>query len=300
MFASATPTRVYLLIEHRAEWGNKALEESNLPQAVKERLKGFTRDNPQAKTMLIRRAEGGRQHASGETVAADGEHSGRGITFFAAQTDEPDPRLYRFELESYQDVLELELEAFLAQGQRYAAQRSQLQLALVCTNGRRDACCNKFGRPVFASLSQAAGEQHWLQAWQSTHLGGHRFAANLLWLPTGVLYGRLDPHSALEILAAHQQAQIFLPNLRGRSAYPEPAQAAEFFLRQRTAEYNLDAFHLLGVRETGENRWQIEFSSQRSGELQRVDVSREVEDSTVYESCTLDKSTRITRYRLVE
>jgi hypothetical protein len=54
LFASATPTRLYLLLQYQGEWGNKALEESSLPEGVKERLKRFSKDNPEVKILLIR------------------------------------------------------------------------------------------------------------------------------------------------------------------------------------------------------------------------------------------------------
>ncbi|OGO34689.1 MAG: hypothetical protein A2Z16_04540 [Chloroflexi bacterium RBG_16_54_18] len=131
-------------------------------------------------------------------------------------------------------------------------------------------------------------------------MGGHRFAANLLWLPHGVLYGRVDALSAAEILAAQRRGQIYLPNLRGQAVYPEPAQAADFYLRKNSGENALDAFQLREIEEMGENHWQVGFFDTRSKTIQRVDVSLEIRDEEVYESCTLDKATRIKDYRLID
>ncbi|HEU5385864.1 MAG TPA: sucrase ferredoxin [Streptosporangiaceae bacterium] len=49
-------------------------------------------------------------------------------------------------------------------------------MALVCTNGKRDRCCAVRGRPVAAAIADATG---W-DTWESSHLGGHRFAATAL------------------------------------------------------------------------------------------------------------------------
>ena len=66
-------------------------------------------------------------------------------------------------------------------------------LLLVCTHGRRDRCCALDGRALAAALA-AAEEPH---VWECSHLGGHRFAPTALVLPTGYLYGHLDPASAV-------------------------------------------------------------------------------------------------------
>jgi len=50
----------------------------------------------------------------------------------------------------------------------------------------------------------------------------------------------------------------------------------------------------------GENRWRAGFFDTRSRAIQRVEVAIEMGDKEVYESCTLDKATRIKYYRLIE
>ncbi len=77
-------------------------------------------------------------------------------------------------------------------GQRRGPQR----LALVCTNGKRDQCCALRGRPVAAAIAAATD---W-DTWECSHLGGHRFAATMMLLPTGDMFGWLDPESALEVM----------------------------------------------------------------------------------------------------
>ena len=301
LFATATPTRLYLLLQYQGEWGNKALEESSLPEGVKERLKRFSKANPEVKVLLMR---SGQEKIATErperNSAPHGAQEEAGITFYAALVEETERRLYRFELGSYQELLGLELEGFLSGGEAYEEKRTDEQLALVCTNGRRDLCCARFGTPVYNYLKNEEQEFPGLWAWQSTHMGGHRFAANLLWLPDGVLYGRVDALGAAEILAAQRRGQVYLPNLRGRTAYPEAAQAADFYLHQRSSENALDAYQLREIEERGENRWRVGFFDTRSGAIQRVEVALEIGDQEVYESCTLDKATRIKYYRLIE
>ena len=46
-------------------------------------------------------------------------------------------------------------------------------IVLVCAHGRRDACCARLGPPLFDALAPHCPPD---ALWQSSHLGGHRFA----------------------------------------------------------------------------------------------------------------------------
>ncbi|HWB76511.1 MAG TPA: sucrase ferredoxin, partial [Nannocystaceae bacterium] len=102
-------------------------------------------------------------------------------------------------------------------------------LALVCTNGKRDRCCAKWGVPVFDSIRG----RNDVDVWQTTHLGGHRFAATMLWLPEGLCYGRISVGEAAGILEAALTRRIDpLERLRGRTSLGGAGQAAEYLLRR--------------------------------------------------------------------
>ena len=63
----------------------------------------------------------------------------------------------------------------------------QRPLFLVCVHGRREVCCAVRGRPV----AQALAARWPGQTWECSHLGGDRFAPNVLVVPDGTTYGRL-------------------------------------------------------------------------------------------------------------
>ena len=110
-------------------------------------------------------------------------------------------------------------------------------LWLVCTNGRRDRCCTEAGRPVAAALAGS-----WPEAtWETTHLGGHRFAATLLALPSGVALGRLDAGSAVGACRDLEAGRVPVDLTRGRVGTPPRAQVAELHLRRELGEPALDA-----------------------------------------------------------
>jgi hypothetical protein len=104
-------------------------------------------------------------------------------------------------------------------------------IVLVCAHGRRDACCARFGRPLFEALASYVAPE---RLWQSSHLGGHRFAPNVLVLPQGVQLGRVPVERAHEVadLLAHDRIPLDL--YRGRTLYGPPVQAAEIAVRSLT------------------------------------------------------------------
>ncbi len=103
-------------------------------------------------------------------------------------------------------------------------------LVLVCCHGRRDPCCARLGTPVYEALAERLAPE---ALWQSSHLGGHRFAANVLVLPAGVLLGRVSVDDADAVAAAIADGLIPLAHYRGRTMHAPEAQAADAAVRAR-------------------------------------------------------------------
>jgi hypothetical protein len=280
---TASPASAYFLLEYPGAWGVKALEDSQLPVEVKGRLAAYMKTDPASKTLLIRRP------ASAPS---------KGMRLYVASAAEGQARLYAFLLDEYLDLLKLDLAAILGGAPEYEPQRLTEPLFLICTHGRRDPCCSRLGIPVYNALQSATGDRSEPAVWQTSHVGGHRFAANLLVLPDGLLYGRVDPAAALEILAFTRQRQLHLTHLRGRSAYPPAAQAAESFLRRQLGLPGLDALRLEEAVQMGENVWSVRFVSPDSGRRHSLQVIVQTTPQAVYESCQLDKRAPRVHYQI--
>jgi hypothetical protein len=108
---------------------------------------------------------------------------------------------------------------------------------LVCAHGRRNACCARFGAPLAAALSA----RYPGQIWETTHVGGHRFAANLVILPHGLYYGPVGVPEATAAIAAYQRGMITSPRYRGRAGQPKPAQEAEYARLAQTGSLEVAA-----------------------------------------------------------
>ncbi|HET7725341.1 MAG TPA: sucrase ferredoxin, partial [Propionibacteriaceae bacterium] len=105
---------------------------------------------------------------------------------------------------------------------------SEPWLVLVCTHARRDACCARLGRPLVDDLlAVVEGDR----LWETTHLGGHRFAPTCLALPSQVVYGRVVSDRVSELADAIARDEVVPDLMRGRTTYSPPVQAAEVAVR---------------------------------------------------------------------
>lgn len=126
-------------------------------------------------------------------------------------------------------------------------------ILLVCTHARHDACCALYGRPVYTTLTEEYPED----TWETSHVGGDRFAANLVILPEGLYYGGLDGDSVSRVLIAHAKSLIEPSYYRGRSVHPVPTQAAEHFLREHLGEWRISAIAPIDLQPTDGARWVV-------------------------------------------
>jgi hypothetical protein len=168
-------------------------------------------------------------------------------------------------------------------------------LVLVCTNGRHDPCCATFGRPLARALR---AEDDRGEVWECSHIGGDRFAGNLVILPEGLYFGRCDGDSAKRVLAAYAGGKIDLDSYRGRSVRGFYEQAAEFFVRR---ELGLAAIDAVGqVRRAGEpGKFDVGVIADGEDRTLRVIVERTEGHASTPITCTGPVGLRVPSYRLV-
>ncbi len=214
---TASTIRRWLLIEHAGPWGRDGLLDARLPEGVGSGLRALERRTG-ARVLLIRKPD--RTPASDDGTVrcfgVDTETAWMGVTPLG-RIDEAldlDPRDRSPFAEAAEPVF------------------------VVCTHGRRDPCCAERGRP----LANALGASFRDVTWESTHVGGDRFAGNLVAFPHGLFFGRVEAADGLAIVPAYTDGRIgSLDRYRGRSRDPFHVQTAERALR-----------HLLGFDRLGD------------------------------------------------
>jgi hypothetical protein len=230
---TASTVRSFLLVEHAGSWGVDALRDARLPDGLGDHL---AREGRRAgvRVLLVRRpgrtAEGGR------------------LRVFASYAAGADSWLETAWLDDVDDVRGIDLQA-LGSGRSPGLEPQAGAIVAVCTHGRHDACCAERGRPVALAL---AASRHAEAAWECSHIGGDRFAGNLLVLPRGLYYGRVDEDTALRVADAAADGRVALDHLRGRSDLSMPVQAAEIEVRRRLGLSGVDDVRPTAARTVGD------------------------------------------------
>ena len=191
LHATASRVDTWILIEYRGLWAHDAVDGSTLSGALKAHLVAERVRLPHARILFVRRSE---------------RRSGDGLLAFFARSTPSERELRCIELERHDDLIGLDLAT--------AGRSVDHPLFLVCTHGKHDRCCAKFGRPLYDAVREQV-EDGWV--WQSSHVGGDRFAGNVVVLDDGVYYGRVEPSDAWPVVEAALERRVHLPLYRGRS-----------------------------------------------------------------------------------
>lgn len=218
----------WLLVEHRGPWGAGAPASLFDPVIADELARRC--DNAGVRLLAVRRAAG-RQVGDPDVCYAASSRPGASW-------------MSRIPLAEVKELLDLDVAALAAGDAPARGTSVSGPVFAVCAHGRRDVCCAREGQPLRRALDAVAAEQ----VWETTHVGGHRFAGNLLVLPEGLMYGRVDATSAATIADAHRGGEVVTALLRGRTALPRPAQAAEWFARHETGLRGIDDVLAFDVR----------------------------------------------------
>lgn len=281
LLGAAPHVNTWFLLEHYGKWGYKAFAMSNISEEIKSHFNQHLENKPLSRLLLIKKD-------------ARSQHSG--IVFYAAITDQPQPALYKFHLNAYDDLLNINLAALSSRDPQYTSHLSAKPIFLICSNGLRDKCCAKYGLPIYDALKDRLGES----LWQSSHHGGHRFGPNLLCFPHGLSFGRLTLENSPHIIAEYQAGRIHLPNLRGRTAYSNPAQAAEVLLRTSIRDSSLSNLTLESLELQSEDRWLVIFSSTETTVSHHVRLAKHPLGPRLFASCIGDKKVEVSEFRLLD
>ena len=207
----ATVARHWVLLEHGGPWPRRA-EDVKLPAEARHRLFGELTRLPDARFGLIRRSAAAvpRPHLLvADTAAAS---------------------IRQVQLGGYSELAQIDL------GSAAGWTPVEGPLFLVCVHAVRDRCCGRFGPAVW----QAVRARFRDQTWQTTHVGGHRFAPNLVALPHGYVFSRLSPAEAGTTADLYAAGQLDLEHCRGRAALAPGAQAAEVLARRQAGADRID------------------------------------------------------------
>jgi hypothetical protein len=232
---TATPMRSWVLIEHPEAWARDVADRVLAEALPGRRLRELAelRRRHGLRPLLVRRPGYRARPAAGRTVLVGSAHPGHRW-------------LERIQISDLRELADVDLAA-VAAGRGGIGTPVTEPVFGVCTHGTKDMCCATLGRPVARALADAAPGR----VWETTHLGGDRFAGNVLTLPGGFLYGHVTATSAARLAAATDDGRVLPELLRGRTSVGMRSQVAEIAVRRVTGLHGLDDVEPVGEDETG-------------------------------------------------
>ncbi|WP_051166446.1 sucrase ferredoxin [Amycolatopsis orientalis] len=255
----------WLLVEQPGSWGPDALEDVLAAVFPAELLEAARAAG--LRPLLIRKP--------GRHVRTPGAPR----TVYVASGLPGNRWIERLDLADLAELSRLDLEA-VADGCPGHGEPVSGPLFLVCTHGSKDMCCAVFGRPLATSLAQ----NHPGRVWEVSHVGGDRWAGNLLTVPDGYLHGSLAVPEAELAAKEALSGNVRLDNLRGRtSAESAWSQFAEIEIRGRTGLRGLDAVLAVTEEPDGDIR---EVLVHAGGRRYEVVVRRTVSAASGPSRCT--------------
>jgi hypothetical protein len=280
-FGTASIGALWILLEYPHGWGRHALEDSALSPQVKNFFE-TTLARVRHSRLLFIKTDRGRRDAR--------------MNLFVVRCRERAPYTVRFQLENYDDVTAIDFAALAATDFGTLEAGAGEPLFLVCTHGKRDKCCAKFGISLYNSLRRATGES----VWQSSHVGGDRFAANLLCFPHGLFYAHVGEEAGLRAVAEYREGRMVLDKFRGRACYSHQAQAAEFFVRAAAGLSAVEALRFRSSEREGGDAWRVRFTEAASGRVHEARVARRLSDFQNFFTCHSTERRPVAQFHLEE
>jgi hypothetical protein len=239
LFATASLVNTWIMFEQPGAWGPDAIADSGFPESARPLTEAANRLG--IRTLLIRKRNG--EDRPPVVYVATSGGLDRQPSLFAGSFSDP------------AEIVGLDIEE-LAEGRMPEfGQAVEDPIYLVCTHGRHDICCADNGRPLYRAMSQLRPNQ----TWEVSHIGGDRFAGNVLVLPRGDYFGRVGPQDAAYLVAEYEAGRLDLSHHRGRSIFPRLVQAAEHFLRESMGLTGLDDLTVVEYRRFGHDQAEVVF-----------------------------------------
>ena len=276
---TASTGAVWLLLEYPHGWGRKAFEQSALPPEVKQFFTDTMARIKHSRLLFIKTDRG----------RADSR-----MNLFVVRCRERSPFAVRLRLEKYFDALSYDLAAIASGRDTQGGELCDQPLFLVCTHGRRDKCCAKFGVPLYNALRDYAGDS----VWQSSHVGGDRFAGNLVCFPHGLFYAHATPEAGRRVVADYRAGRVTPEEFRGRACYSHFIQAAESFVRAEAGLDEVEALRFLSAEPASADVWRVRFAERSARRLHEATVARRMSDFSNPISCHADEPKPVPQFAL--
>ncbi len=234
IIGSGTNYQTYVLVECRPPWPSEAFDSKYVPQNLKSLVAEINGANPSVRFLLI---SSGKLKNTTHTKVLIYDNKKDGLSNGYIRKE--------FNLESIEQVATVVRQYLNGDALDYESEKSETNQPrdiLVCTHGRHDKCCARYGAPFYfqsvATISKLDLSN--VRIWQTSHFGGHRFAPTVIDLPDGRYYGVLDQESFKSILTRTGDVKCLNRVYRGWGILSTQIQVLE---RELILRYGWDWFN---------------------------------------------------------
>lgn len=206
---TASPATAWVLLDNPDPWPHAIANDPIFTSAGGAALMAAA--NRHGTRMLFIRRTGRRHRADGQSRTLAVVHQGLGLAWWHPWVGEADLAAAAELVLALTGDSPAAAAAALAEEDTGWHSRDEPVL-LVCAHAQHDVCCAVRGRAVARPIAE-----EWPDfTWECSHLGGDRFAGNVLVVPDGVQYGGLDADNAVACLRAHfADRDLPVAHLRG-------------------------------------------------------------------------------------
>ena len=276
MAGTASQVRRWLLVEDPGPWGYDALTQNRVPAPLMDALRSWAR-SVSARVVLIRR---GPQRLPGAR------------RIFVVSSVPGNQWISALSSDDLDALTAVDNQA-LATGEGIPGDR-QSDLYLVCTHGRHDRCCSVRGNPVSRLMCSEFSDR----SWECSHIGGDRFAANVVFLPRGGYFGRLSNESAFQATNDYRRGVLDLDFFRGWSPWPFAVQAAEIAVRKEFDFVGIEDVVPESWNKVGDTEIAVQLSTAKFGAV-GVRVRLRKSDDEFFLTCRTEHTSRPTLFEIV-
>ena len=277
IYGTASNNKYWLLVEYSSSWSDDPIKNNLLEKVLNERFLNLSIQSEKPRILFIKKTR-----------------KQKSISLFFIICKENDAKLKKLIFNAYKDILKVKIEeVFLRLEKEKTFFNNQDSIYLVCTNGKRDKCCSKFGLPIFKELAKLRNQN----AWQCSHVGGDRFAPNILCFPSGIYYGQVSVEKVKDIIVENENSRLFIDNLRGRCCYDRFTQVGEYFIRKKISNLDMFDFKFVGKNEIKKNVWKVSFFEISQSLVHEVTYEIENSHFVQQSTCNANKKTHVKQYR---
>ena len=274
LFGTTPKVNYWILIEYNSEWEENVLKSINISQAVKSKISELLQSREYTRLQWIKRVN----------------NNDDLITLYFAESTELNKNLYKRQIAAYEDILRLNFKNIHTDNYR-----SETPLLLICTHNSYDSCCGKQGFSLYKDVC----DDNYFDVWQTSHLGGHRFAPNVLLLPEGLYYGRVDSSKYETIKNDFINNQLSIEILRGRSFHDKYIQAADHYLRISIGNSDFDSLNYISSGKLNEQAICVNFKYAASNSSYKVIIEELPAIMEICPGCNDRKMKTISQFRLL-